>query len=252
MRRLIIIGVAACSGLAVSAQAADMGGEDVSAIYGSANVWAGLYAGGSVGYGQGDVTHTFTTEFSDGFSAFDQEGEGDISGAIYGVHIGYNWKFGDVVAGLETGINGTGMDSSTRIATLGTTIETDLNWYATAVARLGYAHGNWLFYGFGGVAWGDVDTSPSQDSGETFLGGGTSHVGWTAGAGIDYALSERFSVRIEYSYVDLGEESVASVTETGEISSFTQSNTVDLNFHAVKLGASYRLLGGDRDLEPLK
>jgi outer membrane immunogenic protein len=74
------------------------------------------------------------------------------------------------------------------------------------VARVGYAHGNSLLYGFGGIAWGDVDTSSILDTGETYLSGATDHVGWTAGVGVDYALSERFSVRVEYSYVDLGEE----------------------------------------------
>jgi outer membrane immunogenic protein len=101
MRRLIVMGIAVYSGLAVSAGAADLGGEEVPAMYGPANVWAGVYVGVGVGYGQGNVTHTFTTEFSDGFPAIVRRGEDDISGAIYGAHIGYNWQFGDVVAGSK-------------------------------------------------------------------------------------------------------------------------------------------------------
>jgi outer membrane immunogenic protein len=252
MRKLIVMGIAGCSGLTVSAQAADLGVEDVPAIYRSAHVWAGIYAGGSVGYGRGNATHTFTTEFSDGFPDVSLSGEDDIKGAIYGGHIGYNWQSGQVVAGIEAGINGTDMDGTTLIDAVDTTADTDLNWYAAAVARLGYARGNWLLYGFGGVAWGDVDTSTTDLGGGSFGSGSSDHVGWTAGVGVEYAVSERFSVRVEYSHVDLGEESLASITETGETSSFTQTNKVDLAFDAVKVGASYKLLGGDHGLESLK
>jgi len=263
MYKLIGAAAVALLGLGVSAQAADLHGRSLKdapaapVAYGPGHSWAGLYVGGSAGYGWGDVTNTLDViqnEFEEeGPENFRDSSKSDIDGGIYGAHIGYNWQREHLVVGVEAGINGTDMSATSTVfeenTENGVGVKTELNWYATAVARLGYAEGSWLLYGFGGVAWGNVDTSTSVFP----LGNGSSdHVGWTAGLGIEYALSERLSIRAEYSHVDLGEESASLGTTTFEEGTLTSSNKVDLSFDAVKIGASYKLTGGDRDLEPLK
>jgi len=77
--------------------------------------------------------------------------------------------------------------------------------------RLGYAFDNFLIYATGGVAFGNVDTNFDCPSGcvdaatARYKISGT-RVGWTAGAGAEYAFTDNLSARLEYRYTDLGEK----------------------------------------------
>jgi outer membrane immunogenic protein len=177
---------------AAAAAAADLGGyggstKDGPVAYGPAASWAGLYVGASVGYawGEGD-------QFSEG------RFETDLDGAVYGAQVGYNFQRDNIVFGVEASFNRADMDGD--ILSGGDVVSTEVDWYATAVARVGYSFGDMLVYGFGGVAWGDVTVGFSRFESEE------SHVGWTAGLGVERALSDHLSVRLEYAHVDLGTE----------------------------------------------
>ena len=147
--------------------------------------------------------------------------------------------------GLEAGFNGTNMDGASPCAVI-FSCERELDWYGTGVARIGYAPGNTLFYGFGGVAWGEVNTKIGILNIPLFEGEET-HVGWTAGLGIEHAFNDRFSVRVEYSHVDLGEEDTALSINGYTLDGMTDK--VDLSFDAIKIGASYKLTGSDAPLK---
>lgn len=264
MFKKIIAVLAASVGVCGTASAADLGGslkDDVAPIAAYSPIWTGLYVGGSVGFGVGDTSGQLKFDEREHEKArIVQEGESfnlgdlfssdyEVNGAIYGVHVGYNWQRGPIVFGVEAAYNGTNMDGNETITALvigplpiNVESERELDWYATLVGRLGYASGNVLFYGFGGLAWGTVDTTLSVPLLGASVSGDTDHLGWTAGVGIEYALNERFSVRVEYSHVDLGEESFS----LGGI-----EDEVDMSFDAIKIGASYRF-GGRDHLEALK
>lgn len=230
-------------------------------------VWGGLYIGGSAGFGTGDTSGqidipdlrrelvTKDYEGGDYYGELEKlierllQSDYDVNGAIYGVHAGYNWQRGSLVYGLEAGFNGTNMDGSSACVVL-LNCQRSLDWYGTGVARIGYAPGNTLFYGFGGIAWGEVKTNIGLVSaGIPLFEGEESHVGWTAGLGVEHAFNERFSVRVEYSHVDLGEEDTALTFRGRTIPGVTDN--VDLSFDAIKVGASYKLTGGS-DSDSLK
>lgn len=241
MNKLTVMAAAAAFiGGAHIASAADLHGsykDDPVVSYGPSYSWAGLYVGATAGFGVGDTETSI-----EGFSIADYE----INGAIYGAHIGYNFQRGSMVFGVEAAINGTDMDGSQGLLTSAITSERELDWYATAVARLGYTSGMTLFYGFGGVAWADV-TSKLNVLGSTVLEDTETHVGWTAGLGVEHALSDRFSVRVEYAHVDLGEET--TTYDLGRLG--TIDKDVDVKFDTIKVGASYKF-GGRDHVEPLK
>ena len=73
-------------------------------------------------------------------------------------------------------------------------------WFGTLRGRAGYAFNNVLFYGTGGLAFGELRA-------ETF-GLSESHTtaGWTAGVGAEFGLAPNWSAKIEYLYVDLADE----------------------------------------------
>lgn len=275
MRKALIAAVAAFAGMSASAHAADIYDgslKDEPTVYAPAPIWAGLYMGWSAGFGVGDtsgkvkfdqdgreyvrtaltdknVNSKVSGDFVDFLEALLQS-ENDVNGAIYGAHIGYNVQRNSLVYGVELGINGTDMDGSGTCVVIGY-CSRSMDWYATAVGRLGYAAGNTLVYGFGGVAWGDVKTEIGFVSpGLTILEGEETHVGWTAGVGIEHALTDRFIVGVEYSHVDLGEEDTALSIGGEKISGITDN--VDLKFDAVKVRGSYKLTGANEPLESYK
>ena len=266
MFRKIIAVLAASVGVCASANAADLGGslkDDPAPMASYSPIWAGLYVGGSVGFGTGETSGQlqFDERSMEAVKRVNEGGEGpdfgslfssdyDVNGAIYGAHVGYNFQRGPVVFGVEAAYNGTDIDGNETVTAfvippfpINVESERELDWYATLVGRLGYASGNMLFYGFGGVAWGTVETTLSIPLFGASVSGETDHMGWTAGVGIEYALNERFSVRVEYSHVDLGEEDFS----LGE----GIKDEVDMSFDAIKIGASYRF-GGRDHLEALK
>jgi outer membrane immunogenic protein len=84
----------------------------------------------------------------------------------------------------------------------------DVDWFGTVRGKLGYAVGNWLIYGTGGLAYGRVDASGTfvnVSNPRTWTGSvNTTRTGWTAGGGANYGLTPHCIVGIEYLFVDLG------------------------------------------------
>lgn len=165
--------------------------------------------------------------------------------------------------GIKTGLNGTDVDGLTDCVVGILDCNREIDYYGRVVGRLGYAVDNLMFYGFGGVAWGDVQTKISAFgvSVDDVFGGATSfdneqtHVGWTAGAGLEVAFTDRFFAGVEYADVGLGQESYSVFSEDFLVGDITTigvdiDNRMDVEFDVIKLRASYKIW--DRDREPLE
>jgi outer membrane immunogenic protein len=102
-------------------------------------------------------------------------------------------------------------------------------WLTTLTGRVGFAADRWLFYAKGGGAWvgnqsftvNDVTTGASFTSSN---GGWNS--GWTAGVGIEWAFAGTWSLKVEYEYIGLANNSFTVPTGSpflaGDV--FTTSN----------------------------
>jgi len=130
-----------------------------------------------------------------------------------GAMLGYNWQMDNVVFGLEGDFNYLGFDSSRdRSRTIGANaVDTHLgfenNWYGTARGRLGFAADNLLFYGTGGLAFGNVNAEGNirvNGVKEWSAHEDDLNWGWTIGAGMEFAVDENWTLGAEYMYVDLG------------------------------------------------
>jgi outer membrane immunogenic protein len=147
---------------------------------------------------------------------------------IGGAQIGYNWQAANWVYGIEADIQGiannnTNFTAATSVmANNGSPIITTLNasqkidYLGTVRGRLGFlATPTFLFYGTGGLAYGQVasaiNITQSHAGPDTF--GSTSasfsqtRAGWTAGAGLEWLFAPKWSVKFEYLYYDLGDVS---------------------------------------------
>jgi outer membrane immunogenic protein len=202
--------------------------------------WTGGYAGLNAGYGFADTTTVNETDNppllvnipnSQRTFSFKR------SGAAAGAQFGYNWQFDrSWLVGLETDIDWTHIDGSTSTffkfggAFPGAfTASSKLEWLGTVRGRFGYVwNDRLLIFGSGGLAYGDTRLTGSivNNFGAPLLlsvGGSPicannsicyavdqsrTSVGWAAGGGLEYAAWNNVTFKIEYLYVNLGNDTV--------------------------------------------
>lgn len=196
--------------------------------------WAGGYIGFHFGYGLGS--------FGAGTHPVLDQGlifPPTITGLLGGYQLGWNVQLPDgLVLGVETDVTFTGPID--RAATGMAPFHTTFDYFGTARARLGYAFGSLLPYVTGGVAWGQTQVEINDNAGNVTSSHAAPHVGWTAGAGVEFPVSGKWTGKVEYNYIDLG--SATLVLNNG----IAQILTVDPKIHIFKLGLNYRF----RDAPP--
>jgi outer membrane immunogenic protein len=141
--------------------------------------WSGFYVGLTAGLASGDLSNSIGLE---------------PSGFVGGLTGGANWQWGNVVFGLETDISYSGVDDGIA------GYKWELDWYGTTRARFGYAWDRFMPYLTGGLAYGRGTYKIAGYNDDA------SHVGWTVGAGVEGAITQNWSAKVEYLYVDLGEK----------------------------------------------
>ena len=269
MRRLIIALIATVSTIALTqiVSAADMSMKapahrpPVAPTYN----WTGFYIGGNAGYGWGNANDTMTLGgqwLQPGGDIFTNQlltpfGNGQLkpNGFIGGVQAGYNYQTGQWVFGVEVDANYFRMKKSVSQSFLNLpdgngytfTSSFETNWLVTARPRIGYSFDRFLVYGTGGLAI--ADQKFSQTITGVVLGsvqtGSVSNtaVGWTMGAGAEYALGSHWSLKAEYLYVDLGSVSFSTVDvgNCGPISCslYTGGHSAHLKENIVRAGINY-------------
>ncbi|HZC57463.1 MAG TPA: outer membrane protein [Xanthobacteraceae bacterium] len=161
--------------------------------------WAGIYVGVNGGYGWGSAKwNAGPAGGAGGFPALSNtlNDHGGFAGGTLGV----NFQSGAFVYGAEGDFDWSGVNtgSTALICQTTGTCQTGSNWLGTFRARAGFAADRVLFYGTGGGAVGNIQT--------TFNGVQTSttQFGWTVGAGVEAAFAENWTAKVEYLYVDLG------------------------------------------------
>jgi outer membrane immunogenic protein len=169
--------------------------------------WGGIYIGVNGGYGFGSSAWT-----GGGLST----GSFNTSGFLVGGTLGFNYQVGAFVLGAETDIDYTGINGSTNLS--GTIFKTSNDWLGTTRARIGVAADRVLFYGTGGVAYGNVQANVNG------VTSSSTQIGWTGGAGVEAAFADNWTARIEYLYVDLSNASCGAACGLAPVDvSFTQS-----------------------------
>jgi outer membrane immunogenic protein len=193
--------------------------------------WTGFYVGVNVGgsWGHQDVTGAGTGPLG----TFVITNSTHVDGVIGGGQIGYNWQgMGSPwVFGLEADIQGSGQKGDGAFGVAGgpftipggptvtippsaAAYEDKLDWFGTVRGRIGYAigdQGRWLPYITGGLAYGEDKISGSGSLGSiagltpVAFSQSKTDVGWTVGAGIEWAFWDKWSAKLEYLYMDLGD-----------------------------------------------
>ena len=176
--------------------------------------WTGFYIGVQVGLAFGRDAETF---YAPGFPELGTASilNGRPNGIIGGGHVGYNYQLpgfggfggfggGGLVVGIEGDLDGTDYRSTQTLGAgdfaFSQGFKSDIG--GSLRGRLGIAAGRALFYATGGVALAEF-----QENYGTILGADQynhSRVGYTVGAGVEYAITTNLSIRGEYRYTDYG------------------------------------------------
>jgi outer membrane immunogenic protein len=219
-----------------------------------AHNWSGFHAGIFAGWAWGNVeaSELFTTAFGGNFygpnsSPYDFSTDGVMAGAL----AGYDWQWNQLVIGLGADaafmdLRGSVTDPNFPPVPLGnelpvTSFESDFN--GSLTLRTGVAFGRALIYARGGVAVLAAEASTIDPCGRSFCGQTTieSHgddvlLGWTAGAGIEAALTNHWRAGAEYRFYDFEELEVSGVASNF----LTYSQNLDLgDVHTVRGFLSY-------------
>ncbi|MEJ1160733.1 outer membrane protein [Prosthecomicrobium sp. N25] len=182
--------------------------------------WTGAYVGANVGY-------RWLDDKASGAAGRANLNSGSAAG---GLQAGYLFQTGPMVYGAE--LDATYGRNSKSANVPGGRIDAAMDWQGSARGRLGFAFDRVLVYGTGGVAVANFD-SDGHGGGKTATNSDT-RVGWTAGGGLEYALSKNVSLRGEYLYSDFGRNSV-SYPGTG-----LGGSKQDLTSHLARLGVNFK------------
>ena len=186
--------------------------------------WSGFYTGAQLGYAWGGADAENVTE-GDRFSY-------RPSGWAGGLHLGHNWQWQAVVAGVEGDIELAGIEDSDEDDDV--EVGSDADWQGSFRGRLGGSFGNMLVYGTAGAAYAGLDNHVAGDDTSASDSFDNGRWGWTAGAGLEVGMTKNVSLRAEYRYSDFGTETDESDdTVPGDEFKFDES------WHSLRLGASY-------------
>lgn len=195
--------------------------------------WSGFYIGGQIGGGWNRLSGMDPTMPADGWTAISG------SGVLAGGQLGFNYQIGSVVLGAEGSYAWSGMkvsDGGPFAGGAGLTVTDKNDYVATAAGRVGYAFDRVLVFGKGGAAW----TRDKVDANDGIGGTGSgsfNRTGWTAGAGVEYAFLQNWSLKLEYDYLRFGPITELPTT-TGGLG--VTPAVVKLDIQTVLLGLNFR------------
>ena len=217
--------------------------------------WTSCHLGGHIGggFGKKDITDPVRLAQDSFLGAGFTTGITTISpeptGIVIGGQIGCDYQFASssFVIGIEGAGSGSTMRGSrTAVLPLGNPgialVQANTDFLPSLTARLGYAFDNVLLYAKGGVALaGDkFEVSGSFAATPFDFRGLDNRLGWSVGAGGEWAFSRHWSALIEYDYYQFGH---SNILMSDGINGFSGLVDVRQNVQVVKGGFNFHVWG---------
>lgn len=160
--------------------------------------WSGAYVGVQAGYAWMETDNRLNGVAPDT----------KPNGFTVGGYVGYNHQLDNspLVLGVEADLAYSDAKDSSPTGGFGAAgrIRNEIGWTGALRGRVGYAFDRFLVYGAGGLAIADHEIKargPISGSDDTVA------VGWTIGGGVEAAITDNVSARVEYRYSDYGTDS---------------------------------------------
>lgn len=225
--------------------------------------WTGFYIGahGGIGYDRDRI----------GFVGNPEYAGTHFAGVLGGGQVGYNYQLanrfvlgvegdaswanlkGGQTCGTANGLNALGNPGG--FSPYFMSCNTQINWLASATARLGYSWDRTLWYVKGGAAFANENVSANCILGPFNVPGNArncvnqagalvntvstsdTRAGWTVGFGAEFALTSSWSAKAEYDYIGFGTRTALASDNTTSLSSRT-------DVQLTKVGLNYRFNAG--------
>lgn len=239
--------VAVCMVAAQNVFAADLPVKAVDVVK-NAYDWSGIYIGAHAGWGR--INDKWIEDGTVTPSAIGRaQASYHDTGWLGGGQIGFNVQHGQWVWGAELDGSFSGIKGGALCYQPGAfqTCNTDTKWLATASGRLGWAIAHVLPYVKVGYAWADQKyTNPCPNcvgGASNSASGSLSRSGWLVGAGVEAAITAGWSIRLDYSYADLGTKKANFTADPGGVlpaGSFSFSADIRQSLQWVTVGLNYR------------
>lgn len=227
--------------------------------------WSGFYLGANFGGAFGNANPETTTSANDPSTAYfnvasdvrqvEEQGADRLKphGLMSGGQAGYNYQRKRFVLGLETDFDyfnlNRSQSGSERYESLPASRFTirhhvSTNWLYTLRPRIGYSIGRWLIYGTGGMAVSKIKFNGEfeDDNGglnQTNASASKTRLGWNLGAGLEYGITQHWSIKSEYLYVNFRNFSVESTLSALGAQSLL-NHEVALEAHIIRIGINYK------------
>jgi outer membrane immunogenic protein len=192
--------------------------------------WTGAHLGLSAGHAWASSDTRFSTKT--------HHSESDPRGYFGGAFAGYSFQFDNgIVLGAEADFDFASANDKNfvyvgTVPSYGDILTTSVDWTASLRARFGYAFDRMLIFGTVGVAAADFMVTEAYSGVHPVMIDETLS-GWTAGVGVDYAVTDNLFARLEYRYSDFG-----SANSIKYPSWFTFES--DLKSQDLRLGIAYK------------
>jgi outer membrane immunogenic protein len=221
--------------------------------------WTGLYFGVNAGYGwaTGSSTTVFTggpfsggatTPFGEGATELGNAslfGSSSPRGSIAGGQFGFNWQAGRVVFGAELDAQWSGQQNTAQVICMPNCTATEavrIKSLTTGRARIGLAF-DWLmpYVTAGGALINAQDNLTVTVGGLTgnFQSLANTTLGWTAGAGVDVALSSNWSARFEYLHIRANDLNSSTIIP-GVLGAGAAAESAAYRDNIIRVGLNYR------------
>jgi outer membrane immunogenic protein len=227
----------------VSANAADLAYK-AAPVAQSVYNWTGFYLGGTAGGGIANSDHT-SPDFSLPDAKFNE-----AFGTV-GLTAGYNWQFGHTVLGIEGDYNWANVDKTKNLL-LDDNIDGDfastrfrMSEFATLRARAGLALDRTLFYATAGAAFAHIrntTTFSDTESGITAASEDKWKTGLAVGAGVEFALTQNWTLKGEYMLMQFQNSDAELVNPTNGLSCNTANCRMNYSesVQVARIGVNYK------------
>jgi outer membrane immunogenic protein len=165
--------------------------------------WGGYYVGAHLGAGFIEAESAESVVVDPALMIFDTGTFGQSAWSFAGgVQAGWQRQWEKIVAGVEVTYTAARLDQTSLSPIIPDIVRSsELHDLITLTGRLGYADGRWLAYAKGGWASAEIDVVYRDNAGAVTAATSGRESGWTAGVGIDYALTHTLFLGVEYNYL---------------------------------------------------
>jgi len=224
--------------------------------------WTGCYGGANLGggtsapnFGSAVDPGTYLVGGDPATVAGSGSGSANAIGLVAGGQAGCNWQSGTLVLGLEGDFDwfrsNPNFNNNTNTLASGATFSiaqsVTTNYLATVRPRIGIAADRSLAYITGGVAFTSIsytesysDTNAAPGPGAGAASASRSLIGWTAGAGWEYAFAEHWTARAEYLIAGFPTVTNATGTIVAPGGTNTLHGSADLFIQVLRAGVNFK------------